>query len=403
MHRKSINALMQLAVREAARKSGSDIDKYILANDGMEVDFHVPLKDFKEIAGFPSNDHAFIRNVLSDLQTCSLEYNILSKKGAKKGWVSMTIVNKCAIIGNNIVFRFPSEIRKYILKPPEFACIPINIQNSFGSGHTLALYENTLRYVKLNSTPYITLIELKKLLSVNENSYTDYKYFKKDLICKAIEEINEKSNIHIELDKNVIKEGRKVHKVRFLVRYKHKVNQPALLAALIPVDKNLKALLLDMGLSCAQIDNLFKKYSLERLYERIMFLKREFSNRKDINNPPAYAWSVINDDAFVSFENNVIEGGCTNSTVEKVEISNADGAMLTFEKIVEMADDLFMQDVFYYAQRVFISNGHKANREQLQVAGSDNWQLCRDNPEFQKSVTGNVFFNKELRARLLRS
>lgn len=86
----------------------------------------------------------------------------------------------------------------------------------FNSVHSIRIYELITQYRSIGSRE-ITIEDLKKWLQVEEK-YSAFFDFKKRVLTPAIAEINEKSDLFIEVEQ--IKRGRTIHALNFVINHK---------------------------------------------------------------------------------------------------------------------------------------------------------------------------------------
>jgi plasmid replication initiation protein len=101
-----------------------------------------------------------------------------------------------------------------------FGALCKNTQNEFGSKHALALYELLTDYFDIRKavsrTPYFTVMEFRTFLGLAETEYKDFKILSRDIIKKAIKEINKVSDLYIEVQFRRV--GRSIGKMQFIIR-----------------------------------------------------------------------------------------------------------------------------------------------------------------------------------------
>lgn len=86
----------------------------------------------------------------------------------------------------------------------------------FNSVHSIRIYELITQYRSIGNRE-ITIEDLKKWLQVEEK-YSAFFDFKKRVLTPAIAEINEKSDLFIEVEQ--IKRGRTIHALKFVISHK---------------------------------------------------------------------------------------------------------------------------------------------------------------------------------------
>ena len=117
-------------------------------------------------------------------------------------------------------YAFPPEVHEQVMAPSTFTRLSIVYQSSLKSGSALALYEICRRYATNPSK--LTFIQTVEhwhgLITGNPLSADSaplYKYFKRDTLKPAMAEVNQLTDITIELIEH--KNGRRVEKLQFKV------------------------------------------------------------------------------------------------------------------------------------------------------------------------------------------
>ena len=115
-----------------------------------------------------------------------------------------------------VAYEFTSAFQERVYNPTEFAEIALRMQRVFRSEHALALYENTRRFLLQGETPWIPIETFRTLMGVNDKPYYDeYKYLNARLIKPAMHQVNECSDIQLQLKTK--RRSRAVAELKFLV------------------------------------------------------------------------------------------------------------------------------------------------------------------------------------------
>ena len=194
----------------------------LLANafdDLKEKDiFEISIKKLAEILEYDSNNMEYLKNILRRLNITQIEWNILNKD-KKMEWGVSTLLADARIINGKCLYSYSPFMREKLHNPEMYARINLGLQNKFRSKHSLALYELFIDYYdekkKYGETPQISLEDLRKLLGLVSGEYEQFKFLKRDVIKKAIDDINKKSDILINC--KYVKSGRKVVFIKFII------------------------------------------------------------------------------------------------------------------------------------------------------------------------------------------
>ncbi|MEL6944697.1 MAG: replication initiation protein [Bacteroidota bacterium] len=115
---------------------------------------------------------------------------------------------------SNIEFELPTPILEAVKNPEMYVKLDLFILRGLRSKYSSALYEALKDYQNLNSIR-VEIEVLRKLMGVKEGQYVVFTMFKKRVLDRAVEEINEKTDVTIQYKLERI--GRKVVAVIFSV------------------------------------------------------------------------------------------------------------------------------------------------------------------------------------------
>ena len=112
---------------------------------------------------------------------------------------------------------FSPYLKPYLLQlKTQFTSYKLSNILSLGSGYSIRLYELMKKWQHLGQWEY-PVEELKLKFGIEEGMYSRYTHFKNRVLKKAVEEVNEKTDLHIRF--NEIKQGRKVEKISFTIQH----------------------------------------------------------------------------------------------------------------------------------------------------------------------------------------
>jgi hypothetical protein len=175
-------------------------------NAGEQDEYEARLHEIVELAGYNSNDTTSIKKTLQELLTTAVEWQSATD-GEVERWDSCNLLSGVGITKDKrtkavtIRWRFDSMILKQMLSPDRYARLSIEAITQLSTHAAMALYEICARYVDSPGhktarrhwrwwLPVLTGIAVKE-------SKTEYRYFKRDVLQKAVVEINECTNLEI--------------------------------------------------------------------------------------------------------------------------------------------------------------------------------------------------------------
>jgi hypothetical protein len=237
----------------------------------MKEEHEITVKQLCRLIGYHGNNHSAIREALKGLISTVIEWNLINDETGAENWTASSILASVSLEGPLCYFAYSPRMKQLLHSPSMFGKIDLVIQSKFRSSYGLALYENCIRYRGLPYTKWFDMDLFKKLMGVVPGKYDIFRDFKRRVLDKAIDEVNTYSDLVIASD--VVKEGRKVVKIRFSLkdrakktRLGHQVKSPTthdLMGQLQSV----------FGLSTQQIESLLTEYQAEYVQEKIAVIE----------------------------------------------------------------------------------------------------------------------------------
>ena len=207
-------------------------------------------------------------------------------------WVSVAIVNENT---KEITVEFPQLLKPYLLQLKEnFTSYQLENVVYLKSSYSIRLYELLKQYVKIGSRKF-TVNELKELLGIGKDEYSQFGHFKAKVLKISIDQINSNSDINIELFP--VKKGRKVIALIFSIE-----PQPIKREQQIPgledqhfEQQDLFDSLIKYGCSPSEAEKYIKKYPVELIERNIQYSIEEDEKGK-VDNKRGYIKSALDRD-----------------------------------------------------------------------------------------------------------
>jgi len=182
----------------------------------LKEDIHtLKVNDLLELIGSKSHNWGALQPALIELMTTVIE--VMRFEGSKdEEWTGSTLIGSARIKKGSCEFSFPAHLRQMLHRPEFYTRFYLEVQRRLRSYHALALYEVCKRFEKVRSTGWIDVLAWRKLLGVEKKiHYRDFKNFSREVIKRAVKEINLHSDILITPEYK--RENRRVVKIRFLI------------------------------------------------------------------------------------------------------------------------------------------------------------------------------------------
>ena len=207
---------------------------FLLANAYDELldkeTFTIDLKELMDALGFDSKNLDYLKESLEALVKNTVKWNVLGKDKAQE-WGVAALLGEVKITKGMVIYSYVPTIRKSLYNPSMYAKINLLMQNRFDSKYSLALYELCVDYfisnLKRGETPFIYLDDLRLLLGVEKTDFfSSFPELNRKILKKALKEINEKSDLLVEIEKR--KEGRRVAAIKFIIKSKKDAAKPSI-------------------------------------------------------------------------------------------------------------------------------------------------------------------------------
>lgn len=185
--------------------------------------FEIERKEFSELIGFTSGNRKFLKDTLTAMQDFKVQWDILHRDG-KTTWESCVLIPRIGFTTTHITYTFDEQILETLMNPTVYSRIDLGIQRKFNLSTSAALYEwcNRFRDNPAHKTSEMDWEKWRWAIHGevdSDSAFNEYKFFKRDKVKPAMEEINRLSDLKIELIEN--KQGtRRVKTLCFLVEVK---------------------------------------------------------------------------------------------------------------------------------------------------------------------------------------
>lgn len=178
-------------------------------------DYSISLKNFSEMLGLEgSTKYTEIKEIMKSLMEKTVE--IPSKNG---GWLLTHWVSSAEYVNGEGIIKlsFSPKLKPYMLQlKDQFTSYRLSNVLSLNSTYSIRLYELMKKWQHLGRWEN-PVEELKLKFGVPKDSYSRYNHFKTRVILRAVEEVNEKTDLFIDFKE--IKKGRSVERIEFIIKH----------------------------------------------------------------------------------------------------------------------------------------------------------------------------------------
>ena len=195
--------------------------------------FWMKVSDLAKNASYDSRDTESLKETLESMQGIKLLMENDRQWTSERLVSSITLVNPSGLKKHSgqlwFGFAFPPEVHEQVMAPGTYTRLSLVYQRSLRSGAALGLYEVCRRYLT-NPSKVTSIHDVEYWYGtitgnpVTSEPIPEYKYFKRDVLRRAIAEINMLTDIEIELIEH--KNGRRVDRLQFRVEQKRQAPIP---------------------------------------------------------------------------------------------------------------------------------------------------------------------------------
>ena len=220
-------------------------------NELPDKDIHsVSVAELAAKLGYDSNDIDYLKETLEALGACQVKWNLLNKDKKEK-WGFANLLASADIENGICTYSFAPHLRPKLHNPRIYSKLNLRLQNRFRGQYALILWEVCFDYFDTDrgkgETPFIPLETFRELMGIEADEYRTFKALNQTVIKPAINEINDLTDYHVEIEQKRL--GRRVAELKFRIT---KVKQLPLQESLFPDIENLP--LVAVELVQAQVD-----------------------------------------------------------------------------------------------------------------------------------------------------
>ena len=297
--------------------------------------FEAPLKSLLKVSGGEGQERTVAKRYFQEMQDLKVTWESTSPGDGVK-WVGLHMLSQAKIFVRSgqtwVSWAFPPEIMEMIINPDRYAVWNLRISSKLGTYSALALYEICARYrdnpsgVTSRKPPDWWIDALSNTASSTEKKRREWRKFKVEKVNEAIADINEETDIEIELIEH--KSGRAVTEIQFGVRKKQA--QPAL-SQQHEINVELITKAERLGIPESRADSLIRMYGEELFAQKLDETRSRIfdKSKRSIDSPYAYL-KVLLKNAKLGIEPLKTK---TPETIQDVDIkregqSNEQGALM---------------------------------------------------------------------------
>lgn len=289
---------------------------------GQEI-FHAPLAEVLKKMNYNSRNMKLIRDALTSMTTTAIAWQSPTA-GEGSNWGVSGMISYAGIMsnrsGSKLEWSYSPKVRAEILDPFPFARGSLEVQDLLKTHAGLALYDIVTRYLSSATglTPRRHWTWWRPVLTGNwnsVNSLVEFKAFNRDYVKKAMNEINSKTTVNVELITH--KAGAKVVDLQFRASRKKNYKPPL---QCVNTESSLKEIgrAISLGITQKQAELFFDEHGENTLSKGLDILEERLANlcKHPIEKPNSYLETVLKNHA-IEAQTDVITNSQNEQVLEK--------------------------------------------------------------------------------------
>ena len=193
---------------------------------GEKEEYSALLSDLLAGANSEGSNRTQVKAILREIRAIGVDWNV--RDGEREVWKNVGLIEEPGLIDGKgtptiVTWKLPLVIRARLIDPRGFFTkISLQMMTRLRSGASIALYEICCQYASNDHgkgegglTGRATIAHWMPRLTGSREADYEYKFFKRDVLSAAVREINEITDLEVELIEH--KNGRKVVELQFRV------------------------------------------------------------------------------------------------------------------------------------------------------------------------------------------
>lgn len=259
--------------------------------------FEAPLAAVLRTTGSDGTDRTAAKRYLTEMRSLEVDWESTARGDGVK-WRGFSMLSEVALEVRRgetwVSWSFPPSIMSALREPSRWARIDLDALARLSTYAAIALYEICVRYRDnpggLTSRKPVNWWT-DALSNLPGGDRREWRKFKNERIKEAVAEINQETDLEIELIEH--RHGRVVSEVQFAVRRRPRTNM--LVDSPAPVDANLVMRAETLGIREIKLDGLIKEFGDNAVRAKLDLLERRAANStlRAVDNAYSYLRSLL--------------------------------------------------------------------------------------------------------------
>ncbi|WP_175709123.1 replication initiation protein [Burkholderia ambifaria] len=212
------NVLIRIVDLGVAARRLIDAAYFIVANDEQPRDLYdIELDYFKWLMRYSSRNNAHLEQVITEAQKALIQATAAVDEDGERPFGSTQLIGRISYQGGRFQFRVPPDLIGIIRGKGKSHWLSLRITSLFTLSYARVMYDHLLPHADEGLTEWIPLDELRGWQGEMGANAQVFKYFKRDWLEPAVQQINEVSDISLSYETRNLQGSRKIGSLRFRI------------------------------------------------------------------------------------------------------------------------------------------------------------------------------------------
>lgn len=183
-----------------------------------ERKYEISLTEIYKHLGYKAENDKHLKEALVAIMRIVIQGDIINKYGGSD-WHAFVLLGHCYVKEGICHYEYTTPVIDLLSNPKQYVKLLMKMQNRFSSSYSLKLYEFLkTKYIEKQgrgTTGELTIEVFRQLMGLEDGAWPEFKVLKRDVILPAIKEINEKTDLFVELE--LVKNRQKVVALKFQI------------------------------------------------------------------------------------------------------------------------------------------------------------------------------------------
>ncbi|KVD78828.1 initiator RepB protein [Burkholderia ubonensis] len=212
------NVLIRIVDLGVAARRLIDAAYFIVACDNRPRDLYdVELDYFKWLMRYSSRNNTHLEQVITEAQKALIQATAAVEEDGERPFGSTQLIGRISYQGGRFQFRVPPDLIGIIRGPGKSHWLSLRITSLFTLSYARVMYDHLLPFADEGLTGWIPLDELRGWQGEMGANAKVFKYFKRDWLEPAVQQINDVSDLAITYETRTVQGSRKIGSLRFRI------------------------------------------------------------------------------------------------------------------------------------------------------------------------------------------